>query len=44
MLKDGKWARDLKVGDVAAAATTAIFSHMIPLALHQNDKVRPTLV
>lgn len=43
MLKDGAWSRPMKVGDVAADAATAMFSHLLPLALHQNDKVRPTL-
>lgn len=44
MLKDGAWSRAMKVGDIGSDAATAMFSHLLPLALHQNDKVRPTLM
>jgi hypothetical protein len=43
-MRDGAWLRNILLGDIAAYATTAMFSHLLPLALHQNDKVRPVLV
>lgn len=44
MLKDGAWSRAMKVGDIGSDAAAAMFSHLLPLAVHQNDKVRPTLM
>ncbi len=44
MMKDGKWSRNLKMNNLADYATKAVISHIIPIALRQNDKVRPVLM
>ena len=44
MLKDGKWSLPISVGDAVGSATSILMSQLLPLALLQNDKVRPVLV
>jgi hypothetical protein len=43
-VRDGKFSRQLALGDTVGAAKTALFSQLLPLALHQNEKVRPVLM
>ncbi|KAF4626441.1 hypothetical protein G7Y89_g11715 [Cudoniella acicularis] len=44
MVSDGKYSRSMTLGDIAGTAATAMFSQLLPLAIHQNDNVRPTLI
>ena len=44
MLKDGKWSLPVSIDDAAGSATSILMSQLLPLALLQNDKVRPVLV
>lgn len=43
MMADGAWSRNMAVGDIASNAAAAMFSHLIPTALRQNDKVQSLL-
>jgi len=44
MVSDGKYSRSLTSVDIAGIAATAMFAQLLPLAIHQNDNVRPTLM
>jgi hypothetical protein len=44
MFAEGGWSEPLPIKDPVAISTKAAFSYLIPLAMTQSDKVRPTLM
>lgn len=44
MLKDGRFSRAVRPQNIIANAEKAMYAQLIPIALHQNDDSRPTLM